>query len=418
MSNKAYLTKNTSDMDMHDDVTMIMDVYTGELSRQLQALQSDTSADYARIEKRVADHLHHVCCYFLLPLVRHCIAPAINRSESLVLTGFPVAVSSAGFRPDLVSDGIVRMSSVPMAFKKAVMVVAVPEFSAACIRDCCLASCSCKNVISEADPVYIQAVAGKKKCRHQLSLVYVQHLVHKAIMADPICRKVYAEHDLMNILTSGIGDSQSSLEIVMVYKILQAIFALEESVDTSRSKFERKLLKVRQENTIHAMDSIDELMKSAASYRCVLNADGSRKAREEDDWFAKAAALWLNQRKNFRIFLSDPHVSPVVPEEDNTSDLFRMFLSYAGPRSRHQFFVHDLCAVYSVLQTFERNHTDNSLFDYLLDYFQAMNGHLMSSLMLMQMRRAIFHEEQEQIVLNELNKDFNFDRWSPLRYRN
>lgn len=413
MTDITYLNKNPEVLTLGEAVDVIVDMYLGRLPEYLQTRQA-TASDQAYYEAALFERIHFICQAYLQPLIRKCIRPGLQRADSLTVTDFPFICRPANCSASKSVNGILCLSSGALAFRKAILLQPMHEVSAAEVNRQ-LAEFARSTVVSEPSPLYLQLLAGKKKGRHQLALSTLFDLVAKAIEADPLVKKS-SEVSKDRLVKMIMGDKKNVAMLLMVgvHKGLNDVLDLDEDVDTSKPGFEGKLLKTRQRNSAGLLKSVDHLLEEVAQNRCTVQADGSMRAADKD-LYGLVAALWHNHKKNFMLFLDDPHVSPDIYAEDNKARPFKLFVKNIALCNRHQYCLSDLCTIYSVLETVDRNDRISDNWDYLISYFEAVYMHIVQKERQMAVQ-PWFSSEEERFAARL--SDFDYDSWNPMRYRN
>lgn len=374
-----------------------------------------TQADF---EAELAKGYGQFCSLFLGPLIEQTIWQHIANSETIAFTDLDCAAEGVSRKEE---TDIVCLSTVPMAFKKAAVFVPLQQDLAE-FFDWVLENFCCTTVITRLSPVYMQVMKECSLCSHQLAVSSFLEAVRRALMADPCKERIdnaTSEEEKEALLQDISREGEPFADVLKVFESLQSIEDIEKQVDTSQSRYERKLLKVRQERSRVIMDEIDSLMRKTAQYRIRKLSDGTWFGNR-GDLYARAAEMWLNYRDNFMVFLDEPHVYPEVLSHDDSERLTQVYCNaLRAMQNWPDSPVLTVCNTLTVTETLALNSRIHDAEAWLLEYCRAVGEYLQNWLLQSWAKHGINPlNPPSHIDADTLFEDFDFSAWNPVRARN
>lgn len=378
----------------------------------------------------LSSNMHDFCHIYLYPLVRQFIEPLMQQSEVVVVDETRFNCLQAQGRGNLSkkqrkemkrelkksTNFIQAISSTSLAGQKFAIYHFINGRANADIQKY-LEGCAFKTLITDGYASY-NNIAKKWNRKHQVCLVHLRRKIIQAVCPDGLVEnlKGKTEDEVNEYLISLHEADEPAHQMLTLIKGISNIYKVESSVDTSRPGFEEELLKQRKISAV-IMDQIDYVMQHLAEGR--VEKRGNKWQGRRGDPFAPAIVYWLNNRENFRVFLTDPHV---VPDSNIVENAIRPMVvlrrNLSGWKQNAEY-VEDMCIIYSLFETIRRNGRIHDVRAYLTEYCHALWQHCVQR-RLSEVNKAggdlsVQIKDWDMIKLSE---GFDASKWSPLRYRN
>ena len=193
---------------------------------------------------------------------------------------------------------------------------------------------------------------------------------------------------------------------------------LERKPDETRKQHLARVLKSRQEYAKPLMDNIDVIMSELAKTLTRVTKNNTYESANQASQAAAAVVYYMNRRKNFQVFLTDPE----VPPDSNTVERAirpLTVLRNASNFKQSQERMDSLCIMMSLFESGKANHIED-IGDWLEDYSRAFYQHRLNRTLARIAREEggidVALDKRVLCFDNDSAEGFDFSKYYPWNY--
>ncbi len=185
----------------------------------------------------------------------------------------------------------------------------------------------------------------------------------------------------------------------------------------TREQHLARVLESRQKYAKPLMDNIDVIMSELAKTLTKVTKANTYESANHASQAAAAVVYYMNRRKNFRVFLTDPE----VPPDSNTVERAirpLTVLRNASNFKQSQERMDSLCIMMSLFESGKANHIEN-IGEWLEDYSRAFYQHRLNRTLARIAREegiAVALDKRVQCFDEDSAQGFDFSKFHPWNY--
>jgi transposase len=400
----------------------------------LNNFESEFVKSYEFGTDSVARELHNYVKYFITPLF-NLIEDKVKESEVLLCdeTVFRVLQSQGkGNRSNEFKDAIASGEQKTRSKNYILALTAGPAFphklslykyiesrSADSIGDYLCKFKNCRSLVTDAYAAYPKIVKEKiANCKLQTCIIHMRREFFKALSPKEYASQ-YAkltDKEISEIIEKNIESNSLDAELILsVFNAISKLYVLESYVDYQNqdAKNQKKIMKLR-ERQAGIFNQISSIINILAKDKVKQNEKGEGyRCVNSNDKVAKACIYFLNSQNNLMRFLS----STEIPPDTNAVEGQIRPLTILRKNIYHKnadWGMHDLTAIYTVMQTLKINGFDAEKF--LMKYSNHLYYHCLEKGYEEELKLGKDPTKQKRDWdFEDLSKDFDFSKFLPYK---
>ena len=197
-----------------------------------------------------------------------------------------------------------------------------------------------------------------------------------------------------------------------LFSAISKIYQIEEQVDyQDQSERNRAFIMQCRNKQRELMDFVSSLVRSLSQGKVKQDKSGKYSRLDANDKLAGACVYFLNQEQTLKEFLN----STIIPPDTNVIEGQIRPLTILRKniyQKNADWGMHDLCAIYTVMQTLKRNDIDAEKF--LIRYSNALYYHCLEKGYEIELRGCKdINKQIRHWDFEALSKDFDFKKFLP-----
>ncbi len=317
----------------------------------------------------ISYNLHDFVGIYIRPLYESIINAA-KEASVLLLDGTPFdCLESQGVRKskDRKSDEV-TVSKSNYILSMAAPVHAKVQFTAYgylekrnfdSIRKIITPDYKFKTIVTDGFSGYEALLEEHPGATLQHCLVHLRRYLIVAFDFKNYCEKldVLNDEECRSFVIKDIREASDKYLIYSAFNAINKIYALEDSVDYSRSDYLKQLISVREKSR-ELLENADTVMEEMIRRHMIQNKSNTGLVGKKGDVYSRACVYWYQQRPFIRQFLDDPMVPPdtnIVEQAIRPITVFRKNSNWKATIS----YMEDLCMLYSVFMSARKNGIDD-----------------------------------------------------------
>lgn len=249
--------------------------------------------------------------------------------------------------------------------------------------------------------------------KHQSCLIHYRRKLINALSSSSFLKELQksglTDKEKQQEISNRVKKSEPTTSLLICIEALSKLYSLQAQLSEEKREKERIEIRKRQGKL---MESIDSVMAYQATKLCpATNTNSYRKG--SGGLYAAACAYYMNQSKEFKVFLDDldvPADSNLVENRLRPVTVLRKNIWYKQSIE----YAKDMCDIYSVFKTLELN--DIRPVPYLLKYCRSVY-HLLDKAW----TKALKDGHDSENRLGSLNlgdlTDYDFSQWLPRNFK-
>ena len=379
----------------------------------------------------IARELHTYVTYYIMPLVNIIIdklkdSPVLLSDE----TEFRVLQSQGrGYRGKEdkkdIGDGtkkgrsknyILAVTSGPAFPSKVSLYQYVDTRSGESLGNCLKQFDNCRCLVTDSYSAYPKiADEDLGSCKHQNCIIHMRREFFKAFSPFNFSSQFenLSTNEILDFIEKDIENNCLDGEMILgLFSAISKIYQIEEQVDyQDQSERNRAFIMQCRNKQRELMDFVSSLVRSLSQGKVKQDKSGKYSRLDANDKLAGACVYFLNQEQTLKEFLN----STIIPPDTNVIEGQIRPLTILRKniyQKNADWGMHDLCAIYTVMQTLKRNDIDAEKF--LIRYSNALYYHCLEKGYEIELRGCKdINKQIRHWDFEALSKDFDFKKFLP-----
>lgn len=374
----------------------------------------------------IVDNLSDFTQIYLLPIYNRIIKRA-EQADYIMADGTPFDCLETQGRGNCIhkkdrdedvdeetstSNYILSFCSVPQAKVKFSCYDFLPTRSFNSIKEVLTDDFKFKTLICDAFPGY-DTLAAQHHAQIQNCLVHLRRYIVEDLNPDQLADELLAMSDEgaeKFITQSLLSNNNDRFLLLWVFYAFSKIYAYEGYAKELNNQ--TAIINAREIES-KLMTQIETIMNKMVERHLIPTKSGKKFQKKKGDPYSRATFYWYSHKEHFKTYLSDPMVPP-------DSNMVEQSIRPLTILRKNSYFMNsergikDLCIIFTIWRTFRLNGIDDP-FAHLMKYCRDLYSHCIDEgyTRAFKDNPDVLSKKINTWNMQELSKDFNFDRYLP-----